>query len=110
VTQGVGQFCTNPGLVIAVCSAELNVFEQKASFAFAQTEAAAMLSSEIKDRYESGSRTLASQQGVELLSNPVQEDASGTFVLPAFFKISAEDFMRNPLCQQEIFGPSSLLV
>lgn len=46
--MGVGQFCTNPGLVIALNSTDLDDFIKKAVSEFGDSEAATMLNPSIK--------------------------------------------------------------
>jgi NADP-dependent aldehyde dehydrogenase len=106
---GVGQFCTNPGLVLALQGADLEHFSTTAATQLAQRNAATMLTAGIQHAYQTGVSRLAANHRVRQLSQGVPSDAAGSGV-PALFSTSAEDFLSDPQLSQEIFGPASLLV
>ncbi|MFT4022187.1 MAG: aldehyde dehydrogenase (NADP(+)) [Flavihumibacter sp.] len=109
VTLGVGQFCTNPGLLFVIKGADTENFEKALAEALAKTPAATMLNKTICSAYYSGKEKLASMQGVEVVvENP--EAAAEYKGSAALMKVSAADFRSNEAFQEEVFGPSTLLV
>ncbi|WP_253717702.1 aldehyde dehydrogenase (NADP(+)) [Sphingomonas sp. AP4-R1] len=109
VTMGVGQFCTNPGLLIAIESEGLEAFVQSASAALTGAAAGQMLTQGIHDAYDKGAEALAGSADVETLARGLEGDRSD-FGRAAFFSTTAEAFLANPALGHEVFGPSSILV
>ena len=68
LTLGVGQFCTNPGLVIALESADLERFIASAGAALGQVAPGVMLTSGIHAAYEQGVEHLLDHDQVTLLA------------------------------------------
>jgi NADP-dependent aldehyde dehydrogenase len=106
---GVGQFCTNPGLVLALQGPDLERFSAGAAAQLAQRNAATMLTAGIHHAYQKGVDRLAANSRVRQLSQGVASGAAGSGV-PALFSTSAQDFLSDPQLSEEIFGPASLLV
>ena len=104
VTLGVGQFCTNPGLVLVVGEPGAADFESKLTDALAASAVGTMLTDGIGTAYVSGATGLASQEGVETLVRPMAAGGAG------LFKTDSSTFIANPELQAEVFGPSTLLV
>ena len=65
VTMGVGQFCTNPGMVLGVANDGLAKFLDSTVAAAAQVAPATMLHPGIHAAFEAGRARLASIPGVE---------------------------------------------
>ncbi|RDK02041.1 aldehyde dehydrogenase (NADP(+)) [Paraburkholderia lacunae] len=108
LTLGAGQFCTNPGLVLAVDGAALRAFEQAAAAALAQAQASTMLTPGIHTNYARGIERLAAQQGVARLASGL---VGGRFDgQAALFATHARNFLAQPVLREEIFGPASLIV
>ena len=109
VTLGVGQFCTNPGLVIALESPGLERFRDAASEKILAKGAGTMLTAGIQAAYRSGLQRLAGTPGVRKLAEgqPGSGNCTGQV---AFLWTDAEKFLAAPHMQEEVFGPTSLLV
>ena len=109
ITLGVGQFCTNPGLLIGIESDELNTFSEALSEEIRKTMPAPMLYEGIYRNYISKKESTLTQAGVETLAAADAEikEGQGAAVLAT---VSGKDFISNPLLRQEVFGPFSLLV
>ncbi|PQV47986.1 aldehyde dehydrogenase (NADP(+)) [Paraburkholderia sp. BL21I4N1] len=106
---GAGQFCTNPGLAIAVDSDALKGFIATASSALSGKPAQTMLTSGIHAAYEAGEGKLAAIQGVEAVAHGV--DATGpTQACAALFVTDAQTFLATPALEDEVFGPTSTIV
>ena len=109
VTLGVGQFCTNPGLVIALEGAGLDRFIAAARKGLADRDAATMLTGGIHAAYAKGISALRSGETVELLA--LGRVAANQNCGQAFlFAVKAKEFLEDPALAQEVFGPSSIVV
>ncbi|MCG5075978.1 aldehyde dehydrogenase (NADP(+)) [Paraburkholderia tagetis] len=109
LTMGVGQFCTNPGLVLAIDGPELDRFVKAASAALGQKPAQTMLTAGIARTYGDAVAARKTAQGVEQLAVGAQSDAQCS-ALPLLFKTSAAEFRAQHALSDEIFGPASLVV
>jgi NADP-dependent aldehyde dehydrogenase len=107
LTLGVGQFCTNPGLVLGLAGPAFDQFAADAAAALGSTGAAVMLTPGIAGAYQEGVAKLAAQDCVKAVALSAQEEGKGA---PALFVASAEDFLSKPALHDEVFGPASLLV
>ncbi|QOY94111.1 aldehyde dehydrogenase (NADP(+)) [Massilia sp. UMI-21] len=109
LTLGVGQFCTNPGLVFAVKGAALDAFTAAATTALAGKGAGTMLTAGIHDAYNSGIGRMTSASGVRLVAQG-GVDGIGCAAQAALYQCEAADFLANPDLQDEVFGPAALIV
>ncbi|SAL54724.1 fatty aldehyde dehydrogenase [Caballeronia terrestris] len=108
VTLGVGQFCTSPGLVIAVEGPHLQEFIDAASAALDKKGAQTMLTAGIAAAYADGIEQ-RDATGVARMATGASTDAACS-ALPALYQANAEQFLTTPQLQDEIFGPTSLIV
>jgi len=109
ITLGVGQFCTNPGLLFVIETEETAAFVQSLAAQLEAIPAAPMLNATICKSYYSERKKIVDQKGVNPLI--LGEDNSGAFKgTPALMQVSANDFTANTELQNEVFGPSSLVV
>ncbi|WP_084583466.1 aldehyde dehydrogenase (NADP(+)) [Sphingomonas azotifigens] len=109
VTMGAGQFCTNPGLVLALEGPALERFLSAASEAMLGAPAQVMLTPNIHKAYESGVAKLSSVPTVEQIAQGV-EPQGPTCARGALFTMKGADFIADPSHAEEIFGATSLLV
>jgi 2,5-dioxopentanoate dehydrogenase len=109
ITLGVGQFCTNPGLLFVIKDESFEEFVKKLKESLATAPSGVMLNSEICKNYYLNRQIVASQNGVNILHMGDNESESfeGS---TALLEINAEQFISNPVLQKEIFGPASLIV
>jgi len=106
---GAGQFCTNPGLALAVDSEALKRFIETASGALDLKPAQTMLTAGIHAAYEAGEGKLAALKGVAAVARGV--GATGpTQARAALFVTDAATFLSTPALEDEVFGPSSTIV
>jgi len=111
VTLGSGQFCTNPGLLIALAGDDLDRFAAKLTECFSAGEPCTMLHRGILDNYAGATEDLSAKAAVDLLAHSTtQPDASKTQAATALFATDAESFLADPEMGDEVFGPSTLLV
>jgi NADP-dependent aldehyde dehydrogenase len=107
LTMGSGQFCTNPGLVIAVDSPGLDTFIAAARDAVAQAAATPMLTPAIADNYANGVAKLSGD--ADLIVRGLAADNENT-CRAALFGTDAASFVKSETLQGEVFGASSLIV
>ncbi len=109
VTLGMGQFCTNPGLIVAIESEALSLFASELNKEISIIAPSAMLHQGIANNYKDKLETAIAQNGVQLLgkSETVAEENQGTISIAT---VDAETFLTNPILHQEVFGPYSLLI
>ena len=107
LTQGAGQFCTNPGLVIAVAGAALDRFISAAGELLSHCAAQTMLTPGIFTAYQTGVGALAAHAQVVAKGLHAQGPNQGQAYL---FVTRAEAFLTNSHLQAEVFGAASLVV
>lgn len=108
ITLGVGQFCTNPGLLFALECPELENFTDALSEAVAGVAPAPMLTDTIADNFKSKLSDQLQNKGMDVIGS-APEAATG-YGSPVVARVSATIFMDNPSLADEVFGPYSLLV
>jgi NADP-dependent aldehyde dehydrogenase len=116
LTLGVGQFCTNPGVVITGVGKEYGAFAQMFGRLVAKSIPGTMLTAGICAGYKEGVGRLAGHAGVKLVVAG-NSDAGGagktnmrTCAVPTLFETDAETFLGDPSLMQEVFGPATLVV
>ena len=109
LTMGAGQFCTNPGLVLAQDGPGLDAFVQAAREALGLAPFATMLTPGIFQAYQGGVERLTTHPGVEVLARG-EVDSGMNRGQSALFATDAAGFLADESLKEEIFGASSLLV
>lgn len=109
ITLGAGQFCTNPGLLFCINDENTSSFISMLQKALACTAPQVMLNKGIAENFYSLKKEMNHQGEMETLV--LEEDPKEEFkAAPALHKTSAKAFIKNKKMQQEIFGPSSIVV
>ncbi|AWX45309.1 Aldehyde dehydrogenase (NAD(+)) [Flagellimonas maritima] len=109
VQMGVGQFCTNPGITIVPNINETSLFKEELNNCISNSESATMLSASIQEGYETGLKRLKSNEIITSLSKGEQKEGHNQGV-PEILSVSAKDFLSENTLEEEVFGPSTLLV
>ena len=107
VTLGAGQFCTNPGLVIH--QGPSSDFQSTLGEQISKIPAATMLTKNIRDAYTKGVENLKLEVGVKTKSSGI-EDRDGYRGTPQLLQAEGQYYMGNKKLEEEVFGPSTLLV
>ncbi|HEY8026959.1 MAG TPA: aldehyde dehydrogenase (NADP(+)) [Burkholderiaceae bacterium] len=107
LTMGVGQFCTNPGLVLALDSPDLDRFTAKAAEALAAVPCGTMLTAGIAESYQRGVAHLAQHDDVQSLGQIKSDEGKGG---AALFRTGGAAFLARADLREEVFGPASLVV
>ena len=110
VTLGVGQFCTNPGLVLGLAGPGLDAFVRQTAKAVAATPPGTMLNPGIREAYEAGVQRIAASRGVTTAGVSGAADASRNQAESAVLATDADTFLGNPELGEEMFGPATLVV
>ncbi|QUN26141.1 aldehyde dehydrogenase (NADP(+)) [Cupriavidus sp. KK10] len=109
LVMGVGQFCTNPGLVIGIEGPALDKFRAAALGALQGKPAATMLTPGIHAAFEQGVAQLSSLDGLQRIGDGVDGNGANQ-ARPVMFETTAAQFMADHRMQAEVFGPSTVLV
>jgi NADP-dependent aldehyde dehydrogenase len=109
ITLGVGQFCTNPGLIITTESEGLDAFLQALSTRIRAVQPSPMLHAGISQAYQLHREKGLSQPGVSLLATADQAPANGEGQ-PTIAVVGGATFLANPQLHKEVFGPYSLVI
>ena len=110
ITLGVGQFCTNPGLIFGIENEYLEKFTAILSDEIEKIAPAMMLNEGIFNNYEEKKIIALTQDGVTTESVSKIEKTAQIQGTPTIASVSADIFLRNPTLHQEVFGPYSLIV
>lgn len=104
ITLGMGQFCTNPGLLIGIKSAALDTFLTKLGEEVSAVTPQPMLHEGIHSNYMQGLTEMLALKGISVIYKGTAEPT------PAIATVSATDFINIPHFREEVFGPFSLVV
>lgn len=110
-TLGVGQFCTKPGLVFAVRSADTDAFIGKLSELVRAAPNGTMLTSGIRDAFVENRCKVTAFSGVQpLASGSASADPTKTEGQPSVATTTAANFLAHPALAAEAFGPFTLVI
>lgn len=109
LTMGAGQFCTNPGLVLAVEGEGLSAFESAAIAAMGGQPAQTMLTTAIRDAYARGKQALGGKPSVEKLATGNAGDGK-TCEAAELFAVPGSAVLADDSLLDEVFGAASLIV
>lgn len=101
VCLGVGQFCTNPGLLI-IEKSDIGFLDQLAQ-QLDQISLGSFLTKGIAHAYQQGSEHLNQHSVVKRLTQ-------SSIPSPSLFSASAQDAIQHPEILEEVFGPSTLAI
>ncbi|MCP3801627.1 aldehyde dehydrogenase (NADP(+)) [Allokutzneria sp. A3M-2-11 16] len=105
LTMGVGQFCTNPGLLFAPSSIVDSLAAE-----IGDTGGGAMLTERMRDSYQSTVDSLSAHSSVRLVASGLGPD-EGWGVTPRLYQVSLKDFVADKeKLTEECFGPAGIVV
>ena len=111
ITLGVGQFCTNPGLVLMVDSEAAQAFLQAFAEQLKSTLPATMLNKNICKAFAGGVELLQKNSEVKLLAESAVAAVEERYeARPVVHTIRGVDFLKDKTFSEEIFGPASLFI
>ena len=109
ITLGVGQFCTNPGLIIGIAGEDLDNFVNVLGEEIKKIAPGNMLHPGIAKAFKQNREKALSQENVITVaesSTPALENQG----IPTIASASGKAFLNNPVLHQEVFGPYSLII
>jgi NADP-dependent aldehyde dehydrogenase len=109
ITLGMGQFCTNPGLLVGIESAGFEAFLQLLSAAIKDVLPQKMLHAGIHAAYDAGLKKILAIDGIRELGRSSKQ-AAAFEATPVIAMVQANDFLANEHFAEEVFGPFSLAV
>ncbi|EXW38926.1 aldehyde dehydrogenase (NADP(+)), partial [Acinetobacter baumannii] len=108
VVLGCGQFCTNPGLILGIKSAEFSQLINNLTDIMGAKPAQTMLNAGTLKSYTAGLEHLTQHQGIKHLAGNTQQ---GNQAQPQLLKADVELLLAgDPLLQEEIFGPTTVVI
>ncbi|MBW8785509.1 MAG: aldehyde dehydrogenase (NADP(+)) [Novosphingobium sp.] len=108
LTLGAGQFCTNPGVVIAVDGPDLDRFIVAAEQALAGAEPAVMLTAGILESYDRGVAELDRHGSVRRIASG--KPGERRLCSAALFETTADRFLADRALGEEVFGAAAIIV
>ena len=109
ITLGVGQFCTNPGLIIGVDGMYLDIFIAALKEEIKKASPANMLHPGIFKTYVESRANAIAQEGVEMIAVS-ETEAIINQGAPTIASANGQAFINNPILHKEVFGPYSLVI
>ncbi|WP_374630804.1 aldehyde dehydrogenase (NADP(+)) [Pannonibacter indicus] len=107
LTMGVGQFCTNPGLVLVMDGAGADAFIATAEAALKDVAPQTMLTDGIASAFAAGAEKIAATGAAKARltgSCPARQAA------PHLFETTGAQLLANPALTHEVFGPLGIIV
>lgn len=111
ITTNAGQFCTQPGLLLAIKSDALERFKTALSAAIANISAATMLTKGICANYGKLVNDRLAENVVSVIARSDKMDPEKeNQARPIVVEITASAFLSDEKYKEEVFGPYTMLV
>jgi NADP-dependent aldehyde dehydrogenase len=109
ITLGVGQFCTNPGVLVGLKDEGFDRLTRVLRERIGGAAPATMLYPGIGEGYRAAVAGVRAAGAVDVLAE-AEAAGAGALGRPVLFSTSARTFLERPDLQNEVFGPASILV
>lgn len=109
VTQGVGQFCTKPGVVLIPAGEASDAFREKLAATIAAAAPGTMLHAGISESFTKACASLGENPALRTLARATNEP-SGCQGAAWIVETTAAEFLADASLQHEVFGPFAMLV
>lgn len=109
LAMGAGQFCTNPGLILAIDGPDLDTFTTRARNVLAALAPQVMLTPGICAAFAEGKDRLAQSPHVTPVAEGIAPATPGQGSA-ALFTIAGRDLLADPAHLHEMFGAASIIV
>jgi NADP-dependent aldehyde dehydrogenase len=109
ITLGVGQFCTNPGVLVGLKGEGFDRLTTALREGIGASTSATMLYPGIGVGYRAAVAGVRAAGAVDVLAE-AEAAGEGALGRPVLFSTSARTFLERPELQHEVFGPASILV
>ncbi len=110
VNTGAGQFCTCPGLLIALDNGHTEHFIELLKSAFTGYEPLVMLHSGIQKNYSKTKDRFFATEGIHAEYHQKDKSNGVWKAGPAIASVRATEFLSDPHMQDEVFGPFTMLI
>ncbi|WP_375261157.1 aldehyde dehydrogenase (NADP(+)) [Palleronia sp.] len=107
LTMGVGQFCTNPGVVVIEDGEGAEAFIEAARKTLEDVAAQPMLTGGVAEAYRRGVEKVA---GVGSVKAHIQSSCDARHGTPALFEVTGAEWLGTSDLAQEVFGPAGIVV
>jgi NADP-dependent aldehyde dehydrogenase len=107
-TASVGQFCTNPGIMVAQESGDVKKFYEEFAKVIKSTPSAPMLTRPMFNNFEKSMHEVSDKEKIAVAA--VSDDANSANARAHMFISSGENFLNDKQLWEEMFGPSSVQV
>lgn len=108
MTQGVGQFCTNPGVIVGVRSESLSQLSESLAGRIGVAEGGVMLYEGLFRNFTRGVQQSRDEGATVLAQSPIADGP--TRAQATLLATSASHFIEDANLRAEMFGPASILV
>lgn len=109
ITQGVGQFCTKPGLILIADCPAAATFRASLAAAIEATAPGTMLHQGISQSFQRGCAAMSEHPAVTVLARAAAP-AEGCQGAALVVEAAAADVLTDHSLREELFGPFALLV
>lgn len=107
ITNGCGQFCTSPGVIVLMEHAASDLFIAQLGDALQPIKTHRMLTSGMRNGFDSAVAHLSNSSAAKALFAPLPDGAGPA---PRLFEVSAQAFIGDPQLREEMFGPAAVIV
>ncbi len=109
LNAGVGQYCTNPGMVLAVGGPSFDKFIAAVCSRARSVPPAPMLHAGIQEAYERGTERLGAIEGVALAAAAPNGCRGPAKAVCKVFTADAGLALKRPELWEEVFGPATII-
>ena len=109
IALGAGQFCTNPGLILALENEYLDDFCSKLAGQLKEIQASCMLHPAIESKFSRDKDALLKEDNVNQIYQ-ADDQIKANFARQTLATVRGSDFLKNTRLHHEVFGPFSLVV
>jgi NADP-dependent aldehyde dehydrogenase len=107
ITMGVGQFCTNPGVVVGIGGEAFSRVAASLAERLAEAGEGVMLYEQLGVGFD---RAVQRARSMEVECLTPSGKPNGARARPTLLRVGAARFLENPELQEEMFGPVSIVV
>lgn len=106
---GVGQFCTNPGILLKMKSKSNDGFLTHYTGYASHLHGGPMLTQRILNAFNNKIQSLRSRKDAKLLAEGKSGETEDS-AIPHVFEVTGKSFLENEDLSEEVFGPSATIV
>ncbi|MGF7025559.1 MULTISPECIES: aldehyde dehydrogenase (NADP(+)) [Sphingobacterium] len=106
---GVGQFCTNPGVLVSIGGEQLDLLKAALKKELQAAATGKMLHAGILDSYNRLKGEMVQYDGVSILEEG-QDNTGQDFAQALLAEAEASQVLANPKLLEEVFGPFGLII